>query len=203
MQSDHHRKVGLCIRLVWPFRGVAQSGRKFGIGLFVFALAMGLARHTGAQRPEPAMTDSEVEELREAAFVPADRLAAFTRFLDVRAKGIQELAGKPHRPGRDEDFHDLFEQFTSIVNELNDNLDDYGPRHRDLRKALPKLLQATDRWSTALRTPEDKDVYKTSRDLALEAVRDTRDEAARLIEEQRAWFAAHPEAAKAKQDERR
>ena len=75
---------------------------------------------------------------------------------------------------------------------MSDNLDDYGPRHRDLRKQLPKLLEATDRWATALRSPADSDVYKVSRSLALEGVQDVRDESKKLVEEQKAWFAAHP-----------
>lgn len=147
-----------------------------------------------AQHPEEALSDAEVEQLRESAYVPADRIRVFIDFLDARARRIQEFVAKPRRPGREEDLHDLLEQFTAITEELNDNLDDYGPRHADLRKQLPKLLQATDRWSTALRTPADSDIYNVSRSLALEGVRDVHDEASKLVDEQRAWFAAHPPA---------
>ena len=145
-----------------------------------------------AQHSEEALSDAEVEQLRESAYVPADRIAVFIEFLDTRAKRIQELVAKPRRPGREDDLHDLLEQFTAITDELNDNLDDYGPRHADLRKQLPKLQQATDRWSTALRTPADNDAYNVSRSLALEGVRDVHDEATKLVDDQRTWFAAHP-----------
>ena len=128
-----------------------------------------LAPPLHAQRDEP-MSDAEVEQLRESAYVPADRIAVFIEFLDTRAKRIQEIVAKPRRPGREDDLHDLLEQFTAITDELNDNLDDYAPRHADLRKQLPKLLQATDRWSTALRTPADNETYNVSRSLALEGV---------------------------------
>ena len=145
-----------------------------------------------AQSTDGAMSESEIDQLRDAAYVPADRIAVFIKLLDTRAAQLQTLVAKPRRPGREEDVHDILQQFASIVDELNDNLDDYGPRHRDLRKQLPKLLDATDRWSTALRSPAESEVYKVSRSLALEGVQDAREETRKLIEEQKAWFAAHP-----------
>lgn len=152
------------------------------------------------QASESSLSEGEVEQLRESAYVPADRIAVFIKFLDTRSKAIQDLVAKPRRPGHDDDLHDLMEQFTAVADELNDNLDDYGPRHRDLRKQLPKLLEATDRWSTALRTPPDASAYTVSRKLALESVRDLREEATRLVDDQRTYFAAHPEAVKAEKD---
>ena len=147
-----------------------------------------------AQQHEPALSEAEVETLRETAYVASDRVLAFVKFLDERSSSIQQLATRPRRPGREEDIHDLCEQFTSIADELDDNLDDYGPRHRDIRKSLPKLLAATDRWATALKTPADNQAYDVSRKLALEAVRDLRESSTKLIEEQKAWFLAHPPA---------
>lgn len=166
--------------------------------LAVFLLAVPLSLH--AQRGESSLSDAEVEQLRESAYVPSDRIAVFIKFLDSRTRAIQDLTGKPRRPGRNDDLHDLFEQFTAIADELNDNLDDYGPRHRDLRRQLPKLLEATDRWATGLRTPPDDDAYTVSRKIALESVRDIREEANRLVEDQRTFFTAHPEAAKAEKE---
>ncbi len=153
-----------------------------------------LGRSSWAQSADGAMSESEIDQLRGAAYVPADRIAVFIKILDLRATNLLTQAAKPRRPGREDDLHEIFQQFASIIDELNDNLDDYGPRHRDLRKQLPKLLEATDRWATALRTPADSDVYKVSRALALEGAQDTRDETKKLIEEQKAWFAAHPPA---------
>jgi len=153
-----------------------------------------------AQQKDSALSDGEVEQLREAAYTPNDRIAVFIKFLDTRSKTIQELVVKPRRPGREDDLHDLFEQFNSIADELNDNLDDYGPRHRDIRKQLPKLVEATERWSTALRSAPDSETYNLARKLALESVRDVRQEATRLVEDQRAFFAAHPEAVKSEKE---
>lgn len=155
---------------------------------------------TAQKAGDESLSEGEVEQLREAAYVPSDRLMVFVKLLDTRTTAITTLLAKPRRPGREDDLHDLLEQFTAIADELNDNLDDYGPRHRDLRKQLPKLLEATDRWSTALKSPPENDNYNVSRRLALEAVRDVREETTRLIEEQRTYFAAHPDAAKAEKE---
>jgi Rad3-related DNA helicase len=141
---------------------------------------------------ESSLSEAEVEALRDSAYIANDRVTIFIKFLDVRSSSIQTLATKPRRPGREEDLHDLYEQFTSIADELDDNLDDLGPRHRDIRKALPKLVAATERWATALKTPAENEAYNVSRKLALEAVRDLRESATKLIDEQKAWFIAHP-----------
>ncbi|QHN05492.1 hypothetical protein FTO74_12445 [Granulicella sp. WH15] len=145
-----------------------------------------------AQERESSLSDKEVEKLRDAAYFPSERVLVFVSFLDERADAIQKLSNGPRKPGREEDLHDLYTQFSDILDELEDNLDDYGPHHRDLRKALPKLLKAAERWATTLRTPPENDAYTVPRRLALEALHDVREDASRLIEEQKSWFAQHP-----------
>jgi hypothetical protein len=163
--------------------------------LLALALALPLASpNLHAQRREAALTEGEIEQLRDSAYVPSDRVLVFIKFLDARTKAIQDLFAKPRRPGREQDAHDLLEQFTAVADELDDNLDDYGTGHRDIRKALPKLLEATDRWSSALKTPPGDEAYNVSRKLALESIRDIREAATHLVDDQKTWFAAHPPA---------
>jgi hypothetical protein len=162
--------------------------RRIALTLVLFALAMPLS----AQRNENALSDAEVEQLRDSAYIANDRVLVFIKFLDSRVKRIQDMFAGPRRPGREQDTHDLLEQFTSIADELDDNLDDYGSRHRDIRKALPKLLEATERWATSIKTPPENEDYNVSRRLALEVIRDIRESATKLTEEQKTWFAAHP-----------
>jgi len=162
--------------------------RRFAVTLALFALSLPIH----AQRNEDALSEAEIEQIREAAYVPTDRILLYIKFLDARTKRIQDLYAVPRRPGREEDTHDLLEQFTSLADELDDNLDDYGPHHKDIRKALPKLVDATDRWASAIKSPPDNEAYNVSRKIALEAIRDLREEATKMIEEQRTWFAAHP-----------
>jgi hypothetical protein len=151
-----------------------------------------LAPPLPAQQRESALSDKEVEQVRDARYVPSDCILLFVKFLDLRTKEIQDLYAKPRRPGREEDTRDLLAQFTSISDELSDNLDDYGPRHMDLRKALPKVIEATERWSSAIKSPPDNEVYDVARKLALESIRDLRESATELAPQQAAWFKAHP-----------
>src|SRR5258708_2208325 len=105
--------------------------------LLLFAL-LSLSMPLCAQRSEASLSEGEIEQIRESAYVANDRILVFVKLIDLRIKSLQDLYAKPRRPGREQDTHDLLEQFTALADELNDNLDDYGPRHRDIRKALPK-----------------------------------------------------------------
>lgn len=162
--------------------------RRLSLALVLFALVLPLH----AQRDDSALAEAEIDQLREAAYYPNERVLVFIKLLDTRNKAIQDMFAHPRRPGREQDTHDLLQQFTAIADELSDNLDDYGPRHRDIRKALPKLLEATERWSSNLKSPPDNEAYSLSRKLALEAIQDLHEETTQLIEEQKTWFAAHP-----------
>ncbi len=166
--------------------------------IVLLAAVLALPSLANAQAHDSStLSEAEVEQLRDSAYVPADRVLVFIKLLDTRVHTIQDLLAKPRRPGREEDLHDLLEQFTAISDELNDNLDDYETRHRDIRKPLPKLVDASERWASSLRSMPDNETYNLSRKLALQSIRDTREETTKLIDTQRAYFAAHPEAAKA------
>ena len=169
-------------------RLVSASGLRSAVFLALLTVTPPLR----AQLHPSALSDAEIEQIREARYVPSDCILLFVKFLDLRTKEIDDLYAKPRRPGREQDTHDLIEQFTSIADELDDNLDDYGPRHADLRKALPKLLDATERWATAIKSPPEDEAYSVSRKIALESIRDLRESTTELTSEQAAWFKAHP-----------
>ena len=139
-----------------------------------------------------ALSDAEVERLRDSADKPTERLLVFVDMLNQRADRIDTLASGTRHAGREEDLHEIMEQITSILDDLSDNLDDWDKRHRDLRKPLPKLLAATERWATALRTPPDHPEYSVQRKLALESLDDVHQTTAKLIDEQKQYFKDHP-----------
>ena len=144
---------------------------------------------------EDALSQQEIDQLRDSAFLPTERLRVFTEILNSREKRLEDLlARRRHHTDFPADMHDVLEQFGTITDELNDNLDDYNRRHRDVRKALPKLIEATERWSTALRTAEENDAYNVVRRIALDDVRDTKALAGSLRTDLDAYFKAHPEA---------
>jgi hypothetical protein len=143
------------------------------------------------------MSDSEIESLRTTAAVPMDRIVAFEKMLDDREHSIDTLLTKPRRPGFGSDMHDAIDEFGAIADELNDNLDEYNKNVRDVRKVLPKLIAATDRWATALRAVGEDERYKVVRRIALDTLKDTHDLAVQMQTDQVKYFKEHPEAAKA------
>jgi hypothetical protein len=160
--------------------------------LLVFAPAALLR----AQDDDSSMSQKEIESLRDAAYIPNDRVLAFMKILNTRDQEITDLLSKPRRPGFNQDMHDLLDQFAAIADEFNDNLDEYQSKHRDLRKALPKLVSAIERWSTTLRTPADDQTYNIVRKMALDSLKDMRETATSMVTEQAAYFKAHPDAEK-------
>lgn len=167
----------------------ANLHRRSFLGICFMTLA---ALPLRAQIRDSALSEAEVEKVRETRYYPADCVLLFVRFLDLRVQEIQDLFAKSRQPGREQDTHDLLVQFTSIADELSDNLDDYGPRHTDIRKALPKITEATERWSSALKSPPGDPAYEVARKIALESVRDLRESSTQLAGEQAAWFKLHP-----------
>lgn len=166
--------------------------------LLACAVAAVLPVHQArSQAADDALSQREVDSLRDAAFVPLDRLKVFEQILDDREKRIDELLAK--RKGHTDfpgEMHDVLDQFGAIVDELNDNLDDYSRRHRDVRKGLPKLIQATERWSAAVSAPADDEAYSVVRKFALDNLKDTREIAESLQTDLDAYFKAHPDAEK-------
>ena len=163
--------------------------------LFSVALLLCLAAgvtplRSGAQ--QSSLSDSEVEKLRDTAASAPDRIMAFVAFIDQRTVRLEKLSSSNRVPGREEDTHELFQQIASILDDLDDNLDDYSKRHLDIRRVLPKLIAATERWGTQLKSPAEDESYNLSRRLALDSLQDVHESAVKMVDEQKAWFAAHP-----------
>ena len=176
------------------------------IAVLAAALALAYAplrAHVAYAQIQPsALSDAEVEQVRDARYIPANCILLFVKFLDDRTQKVHDLYAHTRQPGRETDTRELMEQFTSIIDELSDNLDDYGPRHADLRRALPKILDSVDRWSTELRSPPEDETYSVDRKIALESIRDLRESATELTAEQTAWFKDHPPSKNPSPDDR-
>jgi hypothetical protein len=160
--------------------------------LAALALFLPCLPQSWARAQDSYLSDSEVEKLRDTAPTAPERVQAFIDFINQRADRIDKLSSGKRIPGREEDIHDLMKQIAAILDDLDDNLDDYSKRHQDLRKILPKLIAATERWGTVLKTPAEDQQYGVQRKLALEALGDVHESATKMIDEQKAWFAAHP-----------
>lgn len=162
------------------------------LSLVLWLVCAPIMTHAVAQRGHANLSEAEVEAVRDAAAMPAERVTVFQKIVDTRVERVQRVLADVRAQGRAEDIHQNMDEVSGIVNELEDNIDEYAAAHKDLRKSLPGLVTATERWQSILKQPPENDRYKLARTLALEAIADLKDEAARLIPEQQKYFKEHP-----------
>ena len=130
-------------------------------------IALMAAALAGKVRRDP-LTDPETDQLREVAQEPAKRLKLYITFARARLTAIEQLRADPKLASdRGRQIHDLLEDFTNIVDEIDDNVDMYHERNADLRKPLKEVIEANSDWQLRLRTL--KETASAGADAAKEA----------------------------------
>ncbi len=112
-----------------------------------------------ARKKDP-LTDAETDQLRQVAMEPLKRLKLLIKFTEARLDSIDQLRSDAKQAeGRGNRIRDLLDDFTFLVDELNDNLDQYqGGRNidkdsmKDYRKGLKEVINAEGRFRARLRT---------------------------------------------------
>ena len=90
----------------------------------VFLLLL-LSLAAGAKRRDP-LTEAEADQLREVAMEPYKRIKLLIKFTEARLVAIDQVRVDPKLGSeRGKQIHDLLEDFTNLMDEINDNLDQY------------------------------------------------------------------------------
>ena len=117
-----------------------------------------LALPAAARKRDP-LTEAEADQLREVAMEPYKRIKLMIKFTEARLVAIDQIRVDPKQAaGRGKQIHDLLEDFTSLMDEINDNLDQYEGRPLDkdtvkqYHKGLKELIEADERFDLRLRT---------------------------------------------------
>jgi hypothetical protein len=124
--------------------------------IFVLLLmaAMPLAAQLTGREP---LNEKEIDQLREVAQEPEKRLKLMVEYARARLATIDQLRGDPRfAADRGARVHDLLEDFTKLVDEMGDNIDDYVARKSDLRKALKLVIQGDTEFQLKLRTLKEQ-----------------------------------------------
>ncbi len=88
------------------------------------------------------LTEQEANQLRETAAEPDKRMALLAEFATARMAKVDEAkTSKPAR-ARAQKIHDALDEFSRVMDEIDDNIDDYESRKMDMRKGLAKLIEA-------------------------------------------------------------
>src|SRR5215469_13748234 len=94
----------------------------------ILVVVLLLTMAAAARRRDP-LTEAETDQLREVAREPQQRLKLYIKFAEARLLAIDQLRSGPKAAdGRGKKIHDLLEDFTAILDEINDNLDTYEGR---------------------------------------------------------------------------
>jgi hypothetical protein len=151
----------------------------------------GPACNASCQTNKDPLNETEVDQVREVADQPVERVKLYMKFIAQRTDAIQEMVGDTKIQDKPAKIHNLMDEYTRLVDELQDNLDGYDETHSDVRKALKELVPASEKWLAILAKPASDRSYDFSRKTALEAGQSLAEQAKKLQADQIKWFAEH------------
>ncbi len=145
----------------------------------------------GVSQKRDPLNEKEVDEMRESAEWPDKRIELMVKFARARMAAIDQLrADGKSAKDRPMQIHDLLEDFSSLLDEVDDNVNMYASHKADMRKGLMLLLEATSEWQLKLRRlkeqspPEELEQYSFVLANATDAVSDSGDDAREELKEQ-------------------
>ena len=96
-----------------------------------------------AEKKRDPLTNEEVDKIRETTQEPEKRIPLYVQFAKTRLLAIEQLrADNKLKTDRGKQIHDLLEDFTTLADELDNNIDMYQRQHEDLRKVLKLVVEA-------------------------------------------------------------
>ena len=160
--------------------------------LAALLMFLSLASLTPAQtNKRDPMTDAEVDQMREAADYPNKRLELMVRFAKERIAMIELLQPDAESTAtRPKQIHDYLEDFISLLDEIDDNIDMYQSHQTDMRKGLKLVIEADSEWQLKLRQlkekapPAELDQYSFALSNAVDTVADSAKNARENLQEQ-------------------
>lgn len=160
--------------------------------VIVLALCAGLASAICAQSDQrQTLTPDQVEKIRDAGIDPNLRISLYTSFLDEHAETIKKLSPHATSPSAARQIENNLQDFTSLLDELGSNLDQYDDRKADMRPALRKLNETAPKWLALLQALPSGSSFDESRKEAIEACGDLSDDAKQAEAGQIAYFKLH------------
>ena len=156
------------------------------VSIIVFAC------HLPAQKEKrQTLTEAQIEAIREAGIFPEDRLNLYTKYVDEYAERIKELSFRKSSGARAKKLDDQLLDMTSLMDELDDNLEQYTDRKADVRGALKKLNDAVPQWVRILNALAGEPAFDESRKDAIEDCEELEGDVKRLLTEQTDYFNLH------------
>jgi hypothetical protein len=151
-----------------------------------------LAVPTFAQKHHDPLNQLEIDQLRDTAQEPVERLKLYVEFARARLQALDKARSDPKVSDRGQETHDRLQQFLDVFDELNDNVDTFAERKEDLRKALKAVIEGDSEFQSKLRalkdaagtTPLETKAYDFLLTNAIQTVDRSLDDHRQLLEEQ-------------------
>ena len=102
------------------------------------------------QRRDP-LNPLEIDQLRDAMLDPDERLKLYVKFARNRLTTMEQMRANPKTSNRGLQTHDLLQDFLTIYEELDDNIDMYVGRKNDIRRPMKLVIEADTEFQSKLR----------------------------------------------------
>ncbi|MFZ3262829.1 MAG: hypothetical protein WA172_02415 [Terriglobales bacterium] len=123
-------------------------------GLFVL-LVLSLVASLSAQRKSDPLNPLEIDQLRDAMLDPDARLKLYVKFSRDRMTKLEQMRSDPKTTERGAQTRDMLQDFLTIYDELNDNIDMYVGRKNDIRRPMKVVIEADTEFQSRLRALKD------------------------------------------------
>jgi TolA-binding protein len=157
----------------------------------VWILLLFLSAPVWAQRRHDPLTDAEVDQLREFAQEPENRMKLYIKFTKARMEMIEHMRTDPKLMGeKGEEMRTVLEDLANLVDETDDNLDQFNGRSQDLRKPLKLIIEMDSDFQVKLaelkRTSTQQQLrgYGFALETALDSVNESADSARAMLADQ-------------------
>ena len=108
-----------------------------------------------AQKKSDPLNPLEIDQLRDAMLEPDARLKLYVKFTRDRMTKLEEMRSNPKTTDRGLQTHDMLQDFLTLYDELNDNIDMYVGRKNDIRKPMKIVIEADTEFQSKLRALKD------------------------------------------------
>jgi chromosome segregation ATPase len=163
-----------------------------GKGFLIATLFLALLPLASAQSYRDPLNPTEVDQLRDAAQDPEQRLKLLINFARARLDAVQKARSDAKAADRGQQTHDRLQDFLDVYDELDDNIDMFDDRRADLRKPLKNILEADTEFQAKLQalkasassTPEEYRQYDLLLANAIDTLNDSSQDHRQLLTEQ-------------------
>lgn len=157
-------------------------------------LACSLLFSALAQYRREPLNDKEIDQLRDAAQVPEERIKLYIVFARERLVALEQMRADPKVTDRGQQTHDKLQNFLDVYDELNGNIDTFVERKADLRHPLKALIEADTEFQAKLRalrtsadaSPQEAQKYEFLLGSTLDTIDDSLQDHQQLLAEQEA-----------------